>query len=62
MKVKHLDELYTWRQIHKLQRVYDFNPHNGFIPVALYAPGGGHTSHYGGSDDRSELVPDFFET
>ena len=51
MKVRHLDELYTWKQIRKLQLVYEFNPHNGFIPVALYAPGCGRTSHYGGSDD-----------
>ncbi len=54
MKVKHLDELYTWKQIRRLQLVYDFNPHNGFIPVALCAPGEGHTSHYGGSDDHYE--------
>ena len=47
MRVKHLDELYSWKQIRKLQLVHDFNPHNGFIPVALYAPGEGHTSNYG---------------
>ena len=54
MKVKHLDELYSWKQIRKFQLVRDFNPHNGFVPVALYAPGGGHESHFGGGDDRYE--------
>ena len=51
MKVKHLDELYTWRQIRKLQLIHSFNQHNGFVPVAIYAPDGGCESHYGGSDD-----------
>ncbi len=46
MRVEHLDELYTWKQIRKLQRVHDFNPHNGFVPIALYAPGEGQTSNY----------------
>ena len=51
MKVKHLDELYTWRQIRKLQLIHRFNQHNGFVPVAIYAPDGGCELHYGGSDD-----------
>lgn len=51
MKVKHLDELYTWRQIRKLQLIHGFNQHNGFLPIAIYAPNGGHESHYGGSDE-----------
>lgn len=51
MRVKHLDELYTWKQIRELQWVHDFNPHNGFVPIALYAPGEGHISNYG---DRCE--------
>ena len=51
MRVKHLDELYTWKQIRKLQLVHDFNHHNGFVPIALYAPGAGYTSHYGGTED-----------
>ena len=51
MKVKHLDELYSWKQIRKLQLIHRFNQHNGFVPIAIYAPAGGCESHYGGSDD-----------
>lgn len=51
MKVKHLDELYTWRQIRKLQLIHRFNQHNGFLPIAIYAPNGGRESHYGGSGE-----------
>lgn len=52
MRVKHLDELYTWKQIRKLQIIHRFNRHNGFVPLAIYAPDGGCESHYGGSDDH----------
>ena len=51
MKVRHLDELYTWKQIRKLQSIHWFSQHNGFVPVAIYAPDGGCESHYGGSND-----------
>ena len=51
MRVKHIDDLYTWKQIRKLQSIHGFNLHNGFVPVAIYTPDGGHESHYGGSDD-----------
>ncbi len=54
MKVNHLDDLYTWKQIRKLQLVHDFNQHNGFLPIALFAPGEGYTSHFGGEDDYYE--------
>ena len=54
MRVKHLDDLYSWEQIRKLQLVYDFNPHNGFVPIVLYSPGGAYTSHFGGKDDYYE--------
>lgn len=54
MRVKHLDDLYTWEQIRKLQLVYDFNPHNDFIPIALYSPDGAYTSHFGGKDEYYE--------
>ena len=54
MKVKHLDELYSWKQIRKLQLVRDFNPHNGFVPVALYAPGGGQESLLSFAGDRED--------
>ena len=56
MRVKHLDDLYTWEQIKKLRLVHRFNPDNGFVPVALYAPGEGRTTHYGGGDQ-----PDSYE-
>lgn len=52
MRVKHLDEIYTWSQIRKMQRVYDANPHNDFVPIALYAPGKAHESRC--SDGRYE--------
>ena len=52
MRVKHLDELYTWKQIRKLQIIHRFNRYNGFVPLAIYAPDGGCESHYGGSDDH----------
>ena len=51
MKVKHLDDLYAWEQIRKLRDIDGFNPNNGFVPVAVCAPGGGRTFHYGGKDD-----------
>ena len=51
MKVRHLDELYTWKQIRKLQSIHWFSQHNGFVPVAIYAQDGGCESHYGGSND-----------
>ncbi len=54
MRVKHLDELYTWKQIRKLKIIHSFNKHNAFVPIAIYAPGGGRESHYGGSDDYYE--------
>jgi hypothetical protein len=52
--VKRLDELYSWKQIRKLQTIHDFNRHNGFVPVAIYAPYGGHESCFGGVDDHYE--------
>ncbi len=52
MRVKHLDELYTWKQIRKLQLIHSNNQHNGFVPISIYAPDGGCESHYGGSDDH----------
>ena len=52
MRVKHLDDLYTWRQIRMLQLIHDFSRYNGFIPIAMYAPGGGRESHYGGRDEH----------
>ena len=54
MRVKHLDELYTWKQIRKLQMIHEFNQHNGFVPVAIVAPGGGRESHFCGEDDHYE--------
>lgn len=54
MRVKHLDELYTWKQIRRLQIIHGFNQHQGFVPLAVCAPGGGRESHFGGSDDYYE--------
>ena len=34
-----------------LQLVQDFNCDNDFVPIALYAPDAGYTSHYGGRED-----------
>ncbi len=41
MRVKHLDDLYSWKQIRKLQAVHEINSRPDFVPVAVYAPGGG---------------------
>ena len=41
MRVKHLDELYTWAQVRKLQKVHAINPRHDFVPVTVYAPGDG---------------------
>lgn len=54
MKVKHLDELYSWKQIRRLELIHGFNYHNGFVPIAIYAPGGGCESYIGGSNDYYE--------
>ena len=54
MKVKRLDELYSWKQIRKLQTIHDFNRYDGFVPVVIYAPYGGRESYLGGKDDRYE--------
>jgi hypothetical protein len=53
MKVKHLDELYTWQQIRKLQRIYKFNRHNGFVPIAIYSSSG-EESYYSSRGDYYE--------
>jgi hypothetical protein len=55
MKVKHLDELYTWRQIRKLQRIYKFNRHNGFLPIAIYSSSG-EESYYSSRGDCYEWL------
>jgi hypothetical protein len=53
MRVKHLDDLYTWKQIRKLQAVHAINPRHGFVPVALFAPGGGmEVRFWSEHDDR----------
>ena len=52
MRVKHLYDLYTWGQIRKVQGIYEFNHHNGFVPIAICAPGGGCESRYGGKDEH----------
>ena len=54
MRVKHLDELYSWKQIRKLDVIHEFNPNQDFIPIAIYAPRAGCTSHYGGGDEYYE--------
>ena len=41
MRVKHLDELYTWEQVRKLQKVHAINPRHDFVPVAVYVTGVG---------------------
>ena len=41
MRVKHLDELYTWEQVRKLQKVHAINPRHAFVPVAVYVTGVG---------------------
>ncbi len=39
MRVKHLDELYAWEQVRKLQKVHAINPRHDFVPVAVYVTG-----------------------
>lgn len=46
MRVKHLDDLYTWKQIRKLQLIHMNSRYNGFVPIAICAPGGGYESRY----------------
>ena len=38
MRVKHLDEIYTWKQIRQLQYIYSANPLCGMVPIAIHAP------------------------
>jgi hypothetical protein len=56
MKVKHLDELYTWRQIRKLQRIYTFNRHNGFVPIAIYSSSGEESDSFGDCPHRRKVI------
>lgn len=51
MKVKHIDNLYTWEQIDKLSNVNDSNPRNDYISVSLYTPCEGYMAHCGGEPD-----------
>ena len=46
MKTKHLEDLYSWKQISKLQQVFLFNRHNDFVPIPIYAPNGGVSVQY----------------
>lgn len=46
MRVKNLDELYSWKQIRKLQSIYSFNRHNSFVPVAICSSSGDSESYY----------------
>lgn len=52
MRVRHLDELYTWKQIRKLQVVHCCNYDCGRIPVALYVPRVGYEGRCGGSNEH----------
>lgn len=52
MRVKHIDDLYTWEQINKLTCIFRFNHHNGYVPIAVYALHEGCTAHYSGKPDH----------
>lgn len=46
MRVKYLQELYTWKQIRKLELIHRFDVVNGTVPIRIYVPHGAGEAHH----------------